>query len=100
MAATYSNQFSSRSHAIIQVWVSQCLKSLVSNYSQSILSKLNLVDLAGSEKDIITSSRYDLTNQNSRGNRFNGENCQRHEGWNINKSLLALGNCIKILSEK
>ena len=80
--------------------ISQYISCQTSSDSISITSKLNLVDLAGSEKDLVTSNRRDLLNHNSRGNRFNGEKCQRYEGCNINKSLLALGNCIKILSEK
>ena len=47
------------------------------------MAKISLIDLAGSEKASAT------TNQ---GERF-------REGANINKSLLALGNCINALAE-
>ena len=48
------------------------------------VGKLSLVDLAGSERAAVTLNR---------GQRL-------HEGANINKSLLALGNCINALGEK
>jgi hypothetical protein len=78
MAPTYANQFSSRSHAILEFSIEQInLKN-----ETSMTSKLCLVDLAGSE----------------RGGMEKG--ARREEGANINKSLLALGNCINILSDK
>ncbi|CAD8043450.1 unnamed protein product [Paramecium primaurelia] len=73
MAATNANQFSSRSHAIIQLFV----------VNQQYQCKLSLVDLAGSEKANV--------NEGSKGIR-------QMEGANINKSLLALGNCINMLA--
>lgn len=45
---------------------------------------MTLIDLAGSERALVTSNR---------GARF-------REGANINKSLLALGNCINALADK
>ena len=48
------------------------------------MGKMSLIDLAGSERAIVTSNR---------GERF-------REGANINKSLLALGNCINALADK
>ena len=48
------------------------------------ISKLTLIDLAGSERAAYT---------NNKGLRL-------REGANINKSLLALGNCINALSKK
>lgn len=48
------------------------------------MGKMSLIDLAGSERAIVTSNS---------GARF-------REGANINKSLLALGNCINALSDK
>ena len=48
------------------------------------MGKMSLIDLAGSERAIVTSNR---------GARF-------REGANINKSLLALGNCINALADK
>lgn len=81
MASTGANQFSSRSHAILQIIVEQRTKN--SGVKDEITSsKLLLVDLAGSERGSL-----------ERGIR-------REEGANINKSLLALGNCINILSDK
>jgi kinesin family protein 18/19 len=47
-------------------------------------SKLSLIDLAGSERGASTSNR----------------GARMIEGANINRSLLALGNCINILSDK
>eukprot|EP01022_Parablepharisma_sp_SALTPOND_P024419 TRINITY_DN53_c0_g1_i2.p2 TRINITY_DN53_c0_g1~~TRINITY_DN53_c0_g1_i2.p2 ORF type:complete len:1067 (-),score=116.09 TRINITY_DN53_c0_g1_i2:2428-5628(-) len=81
MAATSVNQFSSRSHAILQIM-------LESSDSKSITTvttaKLSLVDLAGSERAATTENR----------------GLRMREGGKINRSLLALGNCINILSDK
>ena len=74
---TAANETSSRSHAILQVIVEQTERD-----GFSVISKLSLVDLAGSERAKDTQNR---------GMRF-------FEGGNINKSLLALGNCIKALA--
>jgi len=82
MAATSINQFSSRSHAILQISLEWCSenngKTMVSN------SKLCLVDLAGSERAATTENK----------------GIRMIEGGKINRSLLALGNCINILSDK
>lgn len=78
MGATGQNQFSSRSHAIIQINMEQKNKFK----EETTISKLLLVDLAGSE----------------RGGLEKG--IRREEGANINKSLLALGNCINLLSDR
>lgn len=81
MAATGQNQFSSRSHSILQILIEQ--RSKVKEIKEEYLvSKFLLVDLAGSE----------------RGGLEKG--IRTHEGKNINKSLLSLGNCINILSDK
>ena len=48
----------------------------------TLSSKLSFVDLAGSERGAVE------------------KGLRREEGANINKSLLALGNCINILSDK
>jgi len=81
MAATGQNQFSSRSHAILQILVEQ--RSKIKDIKEEYLvSKFLLVDLAGSE----------------RGGLEKG--IRTHEGKNINKSLLSLGNCINLLSDK
>jgi len=82
MASTNANQFSSRSHAIIQLVVEKREKSknAVDTYFQS---KLCLVDLAGSERAAVSDNR----------------GIRQREGANINRSLLALGNCINVLSD-
>lgn len=81
MAATGSNVFSSRSHAILQIALNQ--KNIANKIKdESVTSKFLLVDLAGSE----------------RGGLEKGIRAQ--EGSNINKSLLALGTCINLLSDK
>jgi len=79
MGSTGQNQFSSRSHAILEINIEQCEKNI--EKSDILISKMLYVDLAGSEKG-------------------GKEKIRREEGGNINKSLLALGNCINILSDK
>lgn len=76
---TDANQESSRSHAVFQVYV------MITNKldGQVRKVKLSMIDLAGSE-------RATATGMNSA--RFK-------EGANINKSLLALGNCINNLAD-
>ena len=80
MASTNKNEFSSRSHCILQISLEQ-VDVVKDIKSQTLNSKFLLVDLAGSEKGGI-----------ERGIRL-------FEGAKINKSLLALGNCINILSK-
>ena len=80
MGSTGSNQFSSRSHAIMEINIEQKIKN--KNKEEIINSKLLFVDLAGSE----------------RGGMEKG--IRREEGSNINKSLLALGKSINILADK
>ena len=80
MAATKANQFSSRSHAILQITVETEIEN--KGIKELISSKLSLVDLAGSEKAA-----------DPKGIRL-------MEGGKINRSLLALGNCINMLSDK
>jgi len=82
MAPTGANQFSSRSHAIIMLHIEH--KDKARNIVESVnMSKLSLIDLAGSERGAASDNR---------GKRL-------MEGANINRSLLALGNCINILSD-
>lgn len=76
---TNVNQESSRSHAIIQISIQ---RKLVEKNGEIRTAKLYLIDLAGSERASQTQNK---------GIRFK-------EGANINKSLLALGNCINALS--
>ena len=74
--ATAANEASSRSHAILQVIVSQ-----TAGGNMQKMSKLCMVDLAGSERASATKNR---------GIRLT-------EGANINRSLLSLANCINAL---
>lgn len=76
---TDANYKSSRSHAIFQVHIASTNKK--SGLSRIV--KLSMIDLAGSE----------------RGSNANYEDQRFKEGTCINKSLLALGNCIKKLAE-
>lgn len=75
---TAMNVTSSRSHAVLQVVVEQ--KDHVSQ--EVMLGKLSMIDLAGSERASMT----------------NNVGVRLLEGANINKSLLALGNCINALA--
>ncbi|XP_002735267.1 kinesin-like protein KIF19 [Saccoglossus kowalevskii] len=80
---TAANKTSSRSHAVLQVTVKK--RNRVRNISQEIrVGKLFMIDLAGSERAAQTKNR---------GKRM-------IEGAHINRSLLALGNCINALAEK
>ena len=75
---TVTNETSSRSHAICNIVVK--LKGSDEEYG-----KLSLVDLAGSERAVETKSN---------------DKERRAEGAEINKSLLALKECIRALDEK
>jgi len=81
--ATAANEVSSRSHAVLQVVV-ECKDNAPGTVAKIKVSKLSLVDLAGSER---------AANTKNSGIRL-------IEGANINRSLLALGNCINALGEK
>ncbi|GLH15145.1 Kinesin-like protein Klp68D [Gryllus bimaculatus] len=76
---TDSNAESSRSHAVFQVHL--CITHKLS--VETKIAKLTMIDLAGSERGAATGGK---------GVRFS-------EGSNINKSLLALGNCVDALAE-
>uniref|UniRef100_A0A336KW17 CSON001206 protein n=1 Tax=Culicoides sonorensis TaxID=179676 RepID=A0A336KW17_CULSO len=76
---TDANAESSRSHAIFQVHIRMTDKKT----SQKKMVKLSMIDLAGSERAASTQCK---------GLRFK-------EGANINRSLLALGNCINKLAD-
>ncbi|EMG50460.1 KIP3 Kinesin-like protein KIP3 [Candida maltosa Xu316] len=79
---TEANATSSRSHAVLQINVVQ--KDRTADTSQEhTFATLSIIDLAGSERAAATKNR---------GARLN-------EGANINKSLLALGNCINALCD-
>ncbi|XP_055984300.1 kinesin-like protein KIF19 [Sorex fumeus] len=80
---TAANTTSSRSHAVLQVTVRQRCRG--THLAEEVrVGRLFLVDLAGSERASQTQNR---------GKRMK-------EGAHINRSLLALGNCINALSEK
>ncbi|KAF7465831.1 hypothetical protein GHT09_003609 [Marmota monax] len=80
---TAANQTSSRSHAVLQVAVRQ--RSRVKNLLQEVRQgRLFMIDLAGSER---------ASQTRNRGQRMK-------EGAHINRSLLALGNCINALSDR
>eukprot|EP00440_Ansanella_granifera_P058040 gb/GFBE01062913.1/.p1 GENE.gb/GFBE01062913.1/~~gb/GFBE01062913.1/.p1 ORF type:complete len:972 (+),score=206.26 gb/GFBE01062913.1/:1-2916(+) len=79
--ATGANVTSSRSHAVLQVMVHKRDRS-ADIVAQVNLGKLSMIDLAGSER---------ASHTNNKGMRM-------IEGANINRSLLALGNCITALS--
>ena len=76
---TEANACSSRSHAVLQITIE--LHDKVSDKIST--AKLNLIDLAGSERGAVTQNR----------------GIRLVEGANINRSLLALGNCINALCE-
>ena len=79
---TDANETSSRSHAVMQITVEH--KDRAHGTSAEInIAKLSLIDLAGSER---------ASQTHNRGLRL-------VEGANINRSLLALGNCINALCE-
>lgn len=77
---TEANATLSRSHAVLQINVSSTSR-LVSLLQEHSYATLSIIDLAGSERAATTKNR--------------GERLA--EGANINKSLLALGNCINAL---
>lgn len=82
VSATEANAVSSRSHAVLCVNVKQ--KGRTSGISEDYtMATLSIIDLAGSERASATKNR--------------GERLL--EGANINKSLLALGNCINALCD-
>ncbi len=79
---THANETSSRSHAVLQINVAQTPRT-ASTTEERTLATLSIIDLAGSERASATKNM--------------GE--RMVEGANINKSLLALGNCINALCE-
>ncbi len=79
---THANETSSRSHAVLQVHVTQAPRTASTTETRT-MATLSIIDLAGSERASATKNM--------------GE--RMVEGANINKSLLALGNCINALCE-
>ncbi|KAI8850137.1 kinesin motor domain-containing protein [Chytridium lagenaria] len=80
--ATGANEVSSRSHAVLQVLVGHREDSK-DGHTTERFGKLSMIDLAGSERAADTKNR----------------GMRMIEGANINRSLLALGNCINALGE-
>jgi len=80
-AGTAANAASSRSHAVFQILVES--RERTDTSAEVRIGKLSLIDLAGSERASETKNR---------GLRLT-------EGGNINKSLLALANCINALAK-
>ncbi|XP_035870423.1 kinesin-like protein KIF19 [Phyllostomus discolor] len=80
---TATNRTSSRSHAVLQVTVRQQSRG-PDAAGEACVGRLFMVDLAGSERAAQTQNR--------------GKRLQ--EGAHINRSLLALSNCIAALSER
>ena len=85
MASTVSNVASSRSHAILTLTVRRRHAAPNDQHAKltALQGKLCLVDLAGSER-----ASVEFTKDKQE---------RRLEGANINRSLLALGNCITTL---
>ncbi|KAJ2815485.1 tubulin-dependent ATPase kip3, partial [Coemansia erecta] len=82
MSPTEANAVSSRSHAVLQVHVRQ--KPRAGGLQTDVTSAtLSIIDLAGSERATVA--------------RNNG--ARMREGANINRSLLALANCINALCD-
>ncbi|KAK1323573.1 hypothetical protein QJS10_CPA02g00008 [Acorus calamus] len=80
--STEANATSSRSHAVLEIIVKR--KRRKQYQSQVLRGKLALVDLAGSER---------ASETNSGGQKL-------RDGANINRSLLALANCINALGKQ
>jgi len=80
--ATKVNEVSSRSHAVLQVSVRA--KPRYQSDAPTKVGKLSMIDLAGSE----------------RADKTDNVGARLVEGQNINRSLLALGNCINALADK
>ena len=79
---TMANEVSSRSHAVFLMTVETTLTNGPKKEIQT--ARLSMIDLAGSERAAYTSNK----------------GMRMIEGANINKSLLALGNCITALADK
>ena len=82
MSPTEANATSSRSHAVLQINISEKDRSADINEPHT-MATLSIIDLAGSERASATKNRGD----------------RLMEGANINKSLLALGSCINALCD-
>lgn len=78
---TEANATSSRSHAVLEINVKRWEKASKGKEKHVLCGKLSLVDLAGSER---------ASDTQNHGQKL-------RDGANINKSLLALANCINAL---
>ncbi|RNF23650.1 putative kinesin-like protein [Trypanosoma conorhini] len=119
-AATTSNKASSRSHAIVQFIVRRRIGDVADAADARdarqvaagrreeealcsfLTAKLSMVDLAGSERvsgfaGLTTAASAEGSGAHSFGGVPRQPDSRRREGSNINRSLLALGNCIKAL---
>ncbi|KAJ1829416.1 tubulin-dependent ATPase kip3 [Coemansia sp. RSA 2599] len=83
MSPTEANAVSSRSHAVLQVNVRQKPRA-GGLHTDVTTATLSIIDLAGSERATVA--------------RNNGT--RKREGANINRSLLALANCINALCDQ
>lgn len=81
--STKANETSSRSHAILQVNISKKPRTAGWEFEQKV-GRLSMIDLAGSERGSVTENR----------------GLRLFEGAKINRSLLALANCINALGDK
>lgn len=81
--STNANLTSSRSHAIFQIFLRIQDKKKGTKIT-ALESKLSLIDLAGSERGTVTENR----------------GIRLKEGAKINRSLLALANCINALGDQ
>ena len=94
---TAANKTSSRSHALLMVNVTETSRS-----KQNLKNgRLYMIDLAGSER----ASNTKVQGQNRAGKHLRlsfpqNAGLRLKEGAHINRSLLALGNCINALAEK
>lgn len=79
--STLANEVSSRSHAVLIIHL--VTEEEVKNKKVKKQARLSMIDLAGSERAAYTMNK----------------GMRMIEGANINKSLLALGNCINALSK-
>lgn len=76
-----------KAHIILMMQI-ESIKTNASKSTSMTMSKFFLADLAGTEKTL-----------GVKGNRSSNSGKKVKEGGNVNKSLLALSNCITVLSE-
>jgi hypothetical protein len=81
--ATKANETSSRSHAILQLNIYKKPRAAGYEFEQKT-GRMSMIDLAGSERGSVTENR----------------GIRLFEGAKINRSLLALANCINALGDK